>query len=138
MTRQELKSKRERMGLNIGQMAGLIKTPRGTYVMDHYLIGIYIRPEGEDQRLFTLYYSKGVGHEGTPPEITEVLNCLQLDAAMLDQASDFEDWAARLGYDPDSRAAERIYSGCIEQTDRLRDFLGDDLFNDFLMLEEED
>jgi len=109
-----------------------------SHPMDHYLIGIYIRPEGEDQRLFTLYYSKGVGHEGTPPEITEVLNCLQLDAAILDQASDFEDWAAGLGYDPDSRAAERIYSGCIEQTTRFKEFLGDDLFNDFLMLDEGD
>jgi hypothetical protein len=109
-----------------------------THPMDHYLIGIYIRPEGEDQRLFTLYYSKGVGHKGKPPEITEVLNCLQMDASMLDQAADFEDWAADLGYDADSRSAETIYKGCVEQTTRLKNFLGEDLFNDFLMLDEED
>ena len=106
--------------------------------MDHYLVGIYIRPAGEDQRLFTLYYSKGFGHEGKPPAIDEVLNCLQMDASMLDQAADFEDWAADLGYDADSRSAETIYKGCVEQTTRLKEFMGEDLFNDFLMLEEED
>ena len=106
--------------------------------MDHYLIGIYHRPLGEDQKLFTLYYSKGVGHEGKPPTIAEVLECLQMDASMLDQASDFEDWAADLGYDADSRSAETIYKGCVEQTTRFKEFLGEDLFNDFLILEEED
>jgi len=32
MTRQQLKQARESLGLNIGEMAELIKTPRGTYV----------------------------------------------------------------------------------------------------------
>ena len=32
MTRQQLKEERERMGMNIGQMARRLNTPRGTYV----------------------------------------------------------------------------------------------------------
>lgn len=100
--------------------------------MDHWITGIY---KGED--LFTLHYSKGLGHEGKPPTIEEVLYCLQIDASMLDQELTFDDWAHSLGYDPDSREAERIFKACVAQTVRLKEFMGDDMFNDLLMCEED-
>jgi len=102
------------------------------FKMDHYIVGIY---KGED--LFTLNYSKGLGHEGKPPTIDEVLYCLFMDASTLDQSTDFDDWCVSLGYDTDSREAERIFTACMKQTDRLEVFLGEDLLNDLLMCEED-
>jgi hypothetical protein len=45
---------------------------------------------------------------------------------------DFEEWAADLGYDPDSRKAEKLFKTCEKQAGRLRSFLGDDLYDRLL------
>ena len=60
------------------------------------------------------------------PTAEAVLEALASDAATLDNAQTFEDWAEELGYDTDSRKAEAIYNQVVEQTDKLRDFLGND------------
>jgi hypothetical protein len=99
---------------------------------DHYICGFY---RGDD--LFTVHFSKGLGHEGTPPEPLEVMECLQMDASLMDGTRDFDDFCDSLGYDPDSRSAERVYEACKSQTERLRVFLGDALFDTLLECEEE-
>jgi len=47
------------------------------------------------------------------------------DAQSVDDARDFEDWCAELGYDTDSRKAERTFRACQRIAERLRQFLGD-------------
>jgi hypothetical protein len=81
----------------------------------------------------TTYFSKGLGHKGAPPTTAEVLECLASDGAAISNAGgNFEDWAADLGYDPDSRKAEKLFKTCEKQAGRLHSFLGDDLYDRLL------
>lgn len=57
------------------------------------------------------------------PSIGDVMQSLATDADALD-AGGFEEWAADLGYDTDSREAESIYRACIEIATKLRAGLG--------------
>lgn len=61
------------------------------------------------------------------PEGHEVLHCLIDDARSVQYARGFEDWARGLGYEPDSRKAERIYRACEKTARDLRKFLGTEL-----------
>jgi len=76
-------------------------------------------PDGARHWRFTLtrgvgpfltgHFSQGPAHT-TQPDLCDVLSSLLMDTSGLDQP--FEDWAEDLGYDPDSRKAERIYTAC--------------------------
>jgi hypothetical protein len=57
-----------------------------------------------------------------PPEYPEESR----DAQSVENADSFEDWASSLGYDIDSRKAEKIYKACIENQQNIRRFLGTD------------
>jgi hypothetical protein len=59
------------------------------------------------------------------PEACDVLYYLASKAGVLNY-SGFEDWASEMGYDADSRKAEKIYRECIETALKLRAALGDD------------
>ncbi len=58
------------------------------------------------------------------PRLSDVLSCLLMDAEAIN-AGTFENWAADLGYDLDSRKAEAIYNECVAQGLKLRAMLGD-------------
>jgi hypothetical protein len=77
-------------------------------------------------------FSMGKGHNGEPPELPEVLDCLASDAAGVDGVT-FEQWCDEYGYSTDSRSAERTYRICKRQAERLQSLLGhryeDLLFN---------
>ncbi len=60
----------------------------------------------------------------TPPDASSVIDSLLLDVSGLDQR--FEDWAADLGYDEDSRRAEIIYYECLKVLPLLHALLGED------------
>jgi hypothetical protein len=75
----------------------------------------------------TIYFSTGYGWS-SEPEAQDVLSCLVSDSYGLDQP--FEDWASDLGYDPDSRKAEKIFNTCKKQTEKLKRFLGEKLFEE--------
>ena len=72
----------------------------------------------------SLTFTKGSGHGGKRPTLAEVLDCLVSDAASLEGARSFEEWARNLGDDPDSRRAERAYKAVVAQTDKLKACLG--------------
>lgn len=72
----------------------------------------------------------------TAPQLPEVLPCLQLDSNVL-QYGNFEQWADDLGYDQNSRSAEKIYNQCLKNTLQFRAFLGETVFNELLNCEEE-
>lgn len=60
----------------------------------------------------------------------EVLNAS--DAAGVENATSFEDWCEEYGYDTDSRCAERTFKACKHATERLKNFLGNDLYETLL------
>lgn len=72
-------------------------------------------------------YTPGVFRKGEPimPNPVDVIYSLALDADVLNY-SNFEDWAADCGYDPDSRKGESIYRACLEIALKLRNGLGDE------------
>jgi hypothetical protein len=101
--------------------------------MDHWKCTL-IRKQpdsGRPQRM-TVTFSMGLGHHGAEPTITEVLESLASDAATVDNAGSFEDFCSELGYDSDSRTAERTFKACEHIASRLKNFLGDDLYQSLL------
>ena len=78
----------------------------------------------------TVYFSMGYGHKGAEPKAEEVLRCLASDSASITE--NFEEWAADLGYDSDSRKALKTYKACEHSAKRLENFLGYDLYQQLL------
>lgn len=58
------------------------------------------------------------------PDAVSVIHSLVMDSDVLDSSS-FEEWASNLGYDPDSRSAEKIYRACLEIALKLRNGIGE-------------
>lgn len=84
-----------------------------------------------DGRQLTTYFSKGIGLKGEPTT-DEVLDCLASDASTINNTKYFEDWANELGYDTDSRKAEKIFNTIERQAVKLNTLLGDDLYKELL------
>jgi hypothetical protein len=80
----------------------------------------------------SVYFSMGMGHGGAEPGADDVLNCLASDAAGIENASSFEDWCDEYGYDTDSRKHLRTFKVCERQAEKLKAFLGDDLYRELL------
>lgn len=66
--------------------------------------------------------------DGRPikPLASDVFSCIYSDSRdfWTDRPESFEEWAGNLGYDPDSRKAERIYKTCQQQAKRAREVFG--------------
>ena len=92
--------------------------------MDRWKV-TFTRKEGNRYPMMTTYFSMGYGHNGKSPSAAEVLDCLASDASTIDNAPSFEDFCGDMGYDSDSRKAEKIFNACEHQANRLRSFLGD-------------
>lgn len=58
------------------------------------------------------------------PDLDSVLWSLSMDYNVIDEGG-FEQWAAKYGYDTDSRAAENTYQTCLDLAPKLRAALGD-------------
>jgi len=78
--------------------------------MDHYRITLRV---GKARMTFT--YSKGVGHNGAPPTLPEVLSCIAQDAAGFDNAGSYGGWVAEYG----SEGGEALYRAVGRQRDGL-------------------
>lgn len=79
-----------------------------------------------------LVFSMGSGHHGKVPGLADVLDCLASDAATIDNAQSFEDWAAGLGLNEDSRKAEATFKACEEQAAQLKDLLSHEAYETLL------
>ncbi|MHC4429759.1 MAG: hypothetical protein ACYS0D_14330 [Planctomycetota bacterium] len=73
-------------------------------------------------RRLTTEFHQGSAHT-SEPTAADVLSCLVSDAASVEYEDSFEAWAESLGYDTDSRKAERTYKACTRIRDRVRRFL---------------
>lgn len=94
----------------------------GSRDMDHWRV---VLKAGRSR--LTTYFSMGFGHNGAKPTVESVLSCLASDASSADES--FEDWCSNLGFDTDSRTAERTYNVTKKQTAKLRKFLGESAFD---------
>jgi len=74
------------------------------------------------RRRMTIPFSQGPALHDDPTAV-DVLDCVVSDSSSIDQP--FEHWAADLGWDSDSRKAERCYRACVRQAAKLRQFLGE-------------
>lgn len=72
-------------------------------------------------------FSTGAGWK-TKPTLSDVLDCLASDASYIENASDFESFCGDLGYDTDSRKAEKIYEAVKRNAEKIRLLLGPELF----------
>lgn len=76
-------------------------------------------------------FSQGSAHK-LEPTAADVLDCLASDAASIENAKGFEDWASDFGYDIDSRKAEKIYAACKRNAEDLAAYLGDEAYQELL------
>lgn len=108
---------------------------------DHYMVTI-----GTGGWPMSLPFSKGKGNRGEPPTVKEVLECLASDAVSVKNTGSFEEWAAELCFDTDSRKAEKIYEATKRNTENLEATLGSEAFeqllwhtsDDYFLSDEED
>jgi hypothetical protein len=77
----------------------------------------------------TVPFTQGSAHTKTPTAI-DVLSCLASDAQSADYT--FAEWCSELGFDADSRSAEKTFKAVKKQSAALRRFLGDGLFRALL------
>ncbi len=96
------------------------RTDDAQWVHDVWICGLSYQG-----RSMPLEFKMGLGHNGEAPTLEDVLSCLISDAASVDSARSFEGWAEDLGYDPDSRSAERVYDKTVAQTAQLKALLGE-------------
>lgn len=59
------------------------------------------------------------------PKLEDVLYSLAMDCDVFNYSC-FEEWAENLGYETDSRQAEKIYHACLENALKMRSMLGND------------
>lgn len=73
-----------------------------------------------------------IGSDNGPPELLEVVDEVAAEAAVVDATGCFEAWAAEMGFDSDSRRAERVYRAWRRKAIGLRKLLGDEQYQQLL------
>ncbi len=76
--------------------------------------------------VFKTYYSQGPAYTAAP-DAADIMGALLkdiVDDTSGEYESDFKDWADNLGYDTDSRSAEKIFKACLEITTYLNKIFG--------------
>lgn len=79
------------------------------------------------KKQLTTYFSQGLGHK-KDPVIEDVLDSLAMDAYTYINKDTFKDFCSNFGYDEDSRSAEKTYNLILNQSKKLENFLGVELF----------
>jgi len=105
-------------------------TDRNPYMDDERMNHYKVTLRRGRQRM-TVYFSMGEALTGEPTA-EDVLDCLAMDASYIENTATFEDFCGELGYDTDSRSAERTYKVTQRQSERLERFLGADLYDALL------
>lgn len=109
--------------------AGTAHCPSYALTMkDKYIKNKMIAFECEKGKKARLLWGETIGAAESKPILPEkagVYYCIISDADVLNYPT-FEEWAPNLGYDPDSRSGERIYSECLKQALALRAAIGED------------
>lgn len=118
--------------LTTDYMAGSGHCP--SYKQQHFGTGSYLQNEavkweceyGKPARvLANTNIAALLGSKPLQPDMADVLYSLVSDADVLDISS-FEEWASDLGYDTDSRQAEKTYRACLDIALKLRNGLSEE------------
>lgn len=86
----------------------------------------------QGRKSLTTPFSQGIGHKGAEPTLPGVLECLASDAASIENARDFADFADEMGMDSDSIKALRMYKVCQREAAKLSRFLGAEAYDRLL------
>lgn len=78
-------------------------------------------------------FYKGPGHQGNPPTVEEVTECVLADASLLDDYDSERRFIDEMGYET-SRQGRRVYKAVVDQTKKVRRWLGED-FETYLYAE---
>jgi hypothetical protein len=79
----------------------------------HYRNGKPIRNTWNDRSIDQIEQNKR--SKPNIPTLPDVLSCFVMDAQCVSDGQTFEDFAADLGYEEDSRKAEKAYNGCRDE-----------------------
>jgi hypothetical protein len=102
-----------------------------SYNMQNYKVTLYSR-----KKQMTLYFSMGYAHNNEPT-VLDVLECLKMDGYSFLNDESFTDFCSNFGYNEDSRKAHKTYVAVLRSGEKLNKFLGCDLFNELLNIEED-
>jgi hypothetical protein len=78
---------------------------------------------GYDKAVSALYVS-AIAERRFTPDPMDVLICLASDSQSVENAGNFENWAAEMGLDTDSIKARNTFEHCLRAGLELRSFLG--------------
>jgi hypothetical protein len=89
-----------------------------------------------EDRTMAVHFSQGSALT-QPPALEDVLDCVAADAASVDDARSWEEWAEDLGYFPfddadDYRRARWAFETVERQAAELRELIGDDAYESLL------
>lgn len=103
-------------------------------MVKHYKLTLSLPHANEifGKRTMELDYHQGEGIK-EDPTLVVALNCIALDCNTLEEK--FEDWAIEVGYDPDSRKAEKIYNQCKQERKDFIRIAGQHMFDQLLEVE---
>ncbi len=110
--------------------------PTGKAGMRHYRMEIGAKGEEGEAKQAGFNFSTGSGWKRVP-DLYDVLECLISDANTLVGINSFKEWAPELGYDSDSIHASKIYKAVKQNTQTLKNLLGEDRLQEMLELEYE-
>lgn len=100
--------------------------------MFHYKVVLTANTSGNGHRSqLTTFFSVGSGWKRFP-DVLDVLNCLASESASFENAISFEEWAGEMGFDSDSRKAERTFKAIEKQAANLKRFLGEEAYKELL------
>jgi len=117
----------EKLGITAESQYGGAEVPEGWQPGTHpYRVTLTRRTAGGGRRQLTVDFFMGPAST-REPTAADVLACLVIDANAGEQS--FEEFCSDLGYDSDSRKAERIHAACVRMAPRLRRFLGEHFDN---------
>lgn len=77
----------------------------------------------------TVFYSMGSAHTGMPND-ADVFHSILADTDEIHYGYTFEEWADILGFDTDSRQAERMFNACQDELLRLKTLFSDSELDD--------
>ena len=101
--------------------------PRGSR---HFKVTLRSTVDGS-KRQMTVPFSMGPALL-EDPDLASVLNCLASDASLVEQCADYVEFVEEMGYEVHQvRQAEKTFKACVQQTNKLRNLLGD-AFEDLL------
>lgn len=94
-----------------------------------YKLRLTRKDENGRRKSLTVAWKQGLGLKDAP-SVAEVLYNVAGDARF--GRDDFEEFCANLGYDSDSREAEKTWRACQSQERKLARFLGDALASELI------